>query len=112
MNPLTICLTNWRRPESLRRVLDGVLSQNIKSDIFLWNNNREPFKHRGIDWQVDSSQNKLCWPRWFMACMANTEYVCTIDDDLFFRDYNLLQDFLKIRVNLPDRTILGIEGVN
>ena len=49
----------------------------------------------GVTWQVDSSENKHCWPRWLMASLARTEYVCVMDDDLVPADDAVLSDMLR-----------------
>jgi hypothetical protein len=108
---LTLLLLNWRRPENLERVLQSIDRQTIRPKIFLWNNGVH-FKHPLIDWQVSSSQNKRCWPRWFMGAMAETNYVCSLDDDFAFGDERVLEDLMQYLESLdnPDRAV-GAAGV-
>ncbi len=108
---LTVVLTNWKRPKNLRMLLDALSCQTVKPDIFLWNNGAE-FSHPVVDWQVDSSVNMLCWPRWWMASCAQTEFTCIMDDDLMPTDGRLLQDMLKVLSKTSDATIVGLFGMN
>lgn len=106
---LTIVLLNWKRPDNLRRVLDDLGRQTLRPEIFLWNNGG-PFAHPAVAWQVDSSANKMCWPRWFMASMASTEFIAVLDDDLTFRDERVLEDAVERARAMPPRTALGYAG--
>lgn len=110
MSTITVCLTNWARPDNLKKIIDLISSQKIKTSIFLWNNGND-FYHPNIDWVIHSSVNKICGPRWYMASNADTEYVCILDDDLFFTDDEILSDIVKIAENMSDSTILGPTGV-
>jgi hypothetical protein len=111
MNSITICLTNWRRPENLNKTIESIKSQSIDTNIYLWNNG-DKFSHSAVDWMVESSANKICWPRWFMASMAETEFVCIMDDDLFLKDENILIELVELSATLNANTIIGPEGVN
>lgn len=80
MSDTTVCLTNYARPDYMQRIIEALRQQEPDVTIFVWNNG-EPFACRA-DWLVESSQNKLCGPRWWMACQAATRYVLILDDDL------------------------------
>ena len=110
MSVITICLTNWKRPENLHQIIGQLRRQSLPVQIFLWNNG-ERFDSPWLDWQVDSSLNKVCAPRWFMAASADTDFVCILDDDLFLADDNIMSDMINIAHNLPDDTIIGPTGV-
>lgn len=107
---VTVCLLNWRRPQNLPRVIDSVARQTAKPVIFLWNNGA-PLKDERIRWQVDSSENAGCWPRWFMASRAATEFVCSLDDDLILKDPYVLEDAIAFLAQCGEETIIGPEGV-
>jgi hypothetical protein len=107
---LTIVLTNWKRSENLRLIIDQLLSQTLKPELFLWNNG-DTFESPPIAWQVDSSRNVLCWPRWFMASMASTEFVAVMDDDLIFSDATVLEDAITFMRSLAPETIVGMCGL-
>jgi hypothetical protein len=107
---VTVVLLNWRRPENLRAVIDSVYKQTLRPDIFLWNNGAE-FQDPRINWQVNSSENKMCWPRWFMASMCCSDYVCSLDDDLAFRDSLVLEDAVKFADEQASGRIVGPFGV-
>jgi len=110
LSAVTVCLLNWKRPQNLPRVIDSLARQTAKPVIFLWNNGA-PFRDERIRWQADSSQNMGCWPRWFMASRATTEFVCSLDDDLVLKDSYVLEDAIAFLGQCPEETILGPEGV-
>lgn len=107
---VTVVLLNYKRPDNLRRIINAVKSQSVATAVFVWNNG-ERFEDRRVDWQIDSSINLYCRPRWFMSRHADTEFVCTLDDDLVFADDRVLQDALDALRALPVRTIVGMTGV-
>jgi Protein of unknown function (DUF616) len=108
---ITILLLNWRRPENLKCVLDSIEFQTIRPTIFLWNNG-DPFSHRLVDWQVNSSLNARCWPRWAMGAMAHTRYLCSLDDDLAFADNKVLEDLVAyLDKSNPRDCLVGAFGV-
>ncbi len=108
---MTVVFTHWRRTENLKRILEQIKTQTLKPRIFVWNNGGD-FSCPEADWQIDSSLNVITWPRWFMASMADTEYVCVADDDLMFKDARVLQDAIDFLKNKNERMIVGPYGVN
>lgn len=98
------------RPELFRRTLDSVRMQTIRPSICVWNNGA-PLSFGHVDWLVQSSVNKACWPRWFMALAATTEFVCMVDDDVILNDASVMEEAAAILRHLPENCILGIEGV-
>jgi len=108
---ITAVFTNWRRQENLKQILDQVLSQTVKPKIFIWNN-AESFDYPNVDWQVNSSLNVVAWGRWFMASMADTEYVCVMDDDIIFNDSKVLQEAIGFLKDKNSNMIIGPYGVN
>lgn len=103
-------LTHWKRPRNIRKILDALGDQTEKPDVFLWNNGDE-VRHPVVRWQADSSVNMACWPRWWMASMAQTEFVCVLDDDLVFTDETVLEDFAAALTGRPDHVIAGLFGM-
>jgi hypothetical protein len=110
MADITVCLLSWKRPKNIPILLDTIKAQKVESRVFLWDNGEEPVEDDRIDWIVRSSVNMLCWPRWFMACQADTEYVCTLDDDLCFKDHGVLGDGIEALETLDDHKIVGPFG--
>jgi len=54
----------------------------------------------------------LCWPRWWLASLAETEFVCCMDDDLAPQDNRVLADAMAAcREECPDG-IVGFFGVS
>jgi len=110
LSTVTVCLLNWKRPQNLPFVIDSLARQTVKPVLFLWNNG-DPFEDGRIAWQVDSSENMGCWPRWFMASRARTRYVCSLDDDLVMTDAHVLEDAVAFLSQCDERAIVGPEGV-
>ena len=108
---LTVLLLNWKRPHNLAKVLASIERQTCRPKIFLWNNG-DRLNDLRVDWIIDSSQNKACWPRWSLGAMADTEFVCSLDDDLAFGDERVLENLLRYLKNLdqPER-LVGFHGV-
>ena len=96
-NPaVTVLLLNYKRPENVKRILDDLSRQKPCSpNIFLWNNSGRAFTDPRINWQIDSSENRFCWPRWMMGSLAQTKYICTMDDDFTFSDPFVLRDLVQ-----------------
>ncbi|HPD17895.1 MAG TPA: hypothetical protein PLE19_23400 [Planctomycetota bacterium] len=110
LSRVTAVLLNWKRPQNLPKVLDSLARQTAKPVIFLWNNGA-PFQDERVRWQVDSSENMGCWPRWFMASRAATEFVCSLDDDLVLKDEFVLEDALAFLGQCDPNAVIGPEGV-
>jgi hypothetical protein len=108
---LTLLLLNWQRPQNLKLVLQSIEEQTVRPKVFLWNNGPR-FEHPLVDWRVESSLNQRCWPRWCMGAMAETEYVCSLDDDFAFGDERVLQDLIEFldKLDHPERAV-GAAGV-
>lgn len=108
---MTVCLLNWKRPENVVRIIRDLRNQDAKPNIFLWDNS--PYDHSNTfdaDWTVKSSENKRCWPRWFMAAMAQTDYIMSLDDDLTLKDKSFISDMISI-LDSAGKKVVGIEGV-
>lgn len=115
MSQLTICLLNYRRKENYTRIIPALASQSVRPRIFLWNNGEkfsgdEPFLGH-VDWLVESTENRRCWPRWWMGSAAETDYVCSWDDDLLPLDDSLFQDVIAVYEELGLTGAVGPFGV-
>ena len=106
---ITFILLNYKRPENLRRILASIEAQTMwtegRVEIFLWNNSGLVFTDPRITWQVNSSQNRFCWPRWFMGSLARTTYICSLDDD-----NKVLSDLVQVMDTLEVGQICGFAG--
>lgn len=110
MSSLTVVMTNWRRPDSFRRVLDAVCSQTVRPVVFAWNNHPAQLDDLRVAWRIQSSQNRFCWPRWYLAAQAETEFVASIDDDLLPADDRVLEDALAVLRDAETHAIVGPYG--
>ena len=92
---VTVLLMNYKRRENLNKIISALKSQTIPCEIFVWNNNPEPFVHSGVDWILNSSHNSGCWPRWFMGSFAKNDYVMSHDDDLLITKADALEGLVN-----------------
>ena len=110
---VTVILLNWKRPENLPAVLDGLQMQAVRPRIWLWDNSPGGAPEavaRRCDLVVRSNRNLGCFARWWLASRAATPYVCSIDDDFRLTDGRLLDDAVEAcREKCPDG-IVGIFG--
>lgn len=104
---LTVCLLNWKRPDNLNKIIDNLYG---KVKIFLWDNSGIFKKDSRIDWQITSSINKGCHPRWWMALFAQTEFVCSYDDDFMFKDVSILQEAIDVLKSNTEKKAVGFCG--
>ncbi|MFO7957218.1 MAG: glycosyltransferase family 2 protein [Candidatus Brocadiia bacterium] len=115
---VTVCLLNWRRPANLPEVLESISRQTVRTRVWLWNNAPDarlpdgtPLEdHPLVDLCVTVGRNMRCLPRWWLASRAETEYVCTIDDDLALADERVLEDALAASRELCPDGIVGFFG--
>jgi hypothetical protein len=107
MKNLTICLLNWKRPNNINKILDSLYG-NVY--IFLWDNSGCFPKDSRIDWQIASSINKKCPPRWWMLQQAETDFVCCMDDDLLLKDINILDKLIEFLDNNKNCPAIGGYG--
>ena len=103
---VTVILLNYRRPENFGRILDVLERQTMQPRVWVWDNADAPVRigrespvgfralidHPLVDRHVKAGTNFGCFPRWWLAAQAETEYVCSMDDDLLFRDTKVLED--------------------
>jgi len=112
MADITVCMLSWKRPENFPSILDSISSQSVSTRVFLWDNGGTPVEDSRIDWRVRSSENMACWPRWMMAVYADTDFVCTLDDDLLFADRHVLRDGIMASEGLEPNRLVGPFGRN
>jgi len=124
---LTVSLLNWERPQNVGRVLECLEEQarHLPLRVVVWDNaggdkgdlvvqvHGEVLavrEHPLVDLVVRSQQNVGCFARWWLASRARTEFVCSMDDDLIFKDERVLADAVAAcRDECPDG-IVGLWG--
>lgn len=110
---LTAILVNFARSAQLHDIIDCIRRQSIETTIWVWNNDVEnEFKDDRADWVVQSSCNihGRCVP--MMYQMAKTQFVVTMDDDLYPSDDDVFADAVMLLKKLPNfRTLVGAYGV-
>ena len=109
---VTVCLLNWRRPQNMAPILDSIAAQTVPCRVMLWDNSSSPLPILSplVDLVVHSGANLGCLPRWWLAGMAKTEWVCSLDDDLAFAAPDALECVLAAAARCPDG-VLGAYGV-
>ncbi len=129
---VTVCVLNWARDGNIGELLTSIRAQTVPAKVVLWNNG-DPivFRDRGgtekegavahqalrpiaehplVSLAVQSSRNVGCFPRWWLASLADTEYVCSMDDDLAFADERVLADAVAYAQRHCRRGIIGLFG--
>jgi len=120
---VTVVLLNWRRPENIGPVLHALARQTVRPRVILWDNGFGESgglkyragvrgllpidQHRFVDLVVSPSRNLGCMPRWWLAAMAETDYVCSLDDDLAPADERVLADAIDAQRRLCPEGIVG-----
>ena len=111
---ITVVLLNWKRSENVKAIVQTLRNQSVSPQIFLWDNAQDHNRVvvKDVDWYIQSSLNKICWPRWFMASQADTQYVMSLDDDLNLLDDFVIEDLIAVLDNdCHAERIFGREGV-
>jgi len=119
---VTVLLLNWQRPENIGPILGCLAAQTARPKIVLWNNG-DPIsvssdkgppmpleRHQLVSHVVRSSKNLGCMPRWWLAAQADTEFVCSLDDDLLLADPRVLEDAMEAQRTLCPNGIVGFFG--
>ena len=108
---VTIVVTNYVRPENVNRIIDMLLHQTLKVQIFVWDNSpRQDYDNPRVDWIIRSSINAKCTPRWWMAAQASTDFIIVHDDDLVPSDAGVIARTLSA-ANKCDPFAVGASGV-
>jgi len=115
---LTVCLLNYRRPQNIPAILDCLAAQTLRPTVWLWDNAprgegqqmRSARMRARLDLRVVSGRNFGCFPRWWLASMAETDYVCSMDDDLVLRDERVLADAVEAQRSLCPDGVVGFFG--
>ena len=116
-----MALLSWKRPENIPPILDALAAQTLSAgagvpvQVYLWDNagqlGEDVLGHPLVKLHVRPSRNLGCFPRWQMLALADTEYVCAIDDDLCPGPELIERAVAACREKCPDG-IVGIFGVN
>lgn len=98
----TFILLNYRRSDNLRKLIDSIYGQNLKTEIFLIDNSEENIDVK-VDKKIFIPWNAGCFSRLLFLPYVNTEYVCFIDDDLLIKNGDSLEKWLEIyeKANAP-----------
>lgn len=115
---VNVILTNYKRPENVRQLIDMLLMQTIPVNILVWDNAPKTPKKGfldGVDIYHHSEENVGCYGRWEMATSYATDFTMILDDDLYImrKDFveRMLEMYLIKSFNYPVCNVLGISGV-
>jgi hypothetical protein len=107
---ITTILTAYRRQHLLKRQINAIKKQTVKSDIWVWRNNGDvdPIEIPKDVTLIDCSANFKFHGRFAAALLARTKYVAIFDDDCipnpkWFENC--------IRAMKSNRGIMGSSGV-
>lgn len=81
---ITTILNAYKRPDVIKKQLESIENQSIKSkDILIWQNSGSYFEPSVLSkYTYAKCNNNLgVWARFALALNAKTEYVCIFDDD-------------------------------
>jgi len=127
VSSVTVVLLNWRRPENIVPVLRSLAVQTARPRVMIWDNGAGeagPLQVRMptgelvpvetvpiVERVVRPDANMGCFPRWWLAAACETEYVCSIDDDLALADARVLEDAISAQRGICPDGIIGLFGV-
>lgn len=94
---ITACLLHWKRTEALGTLLEAVMSNDLISEIIVWNNNPEVELSGKLDKvkTINSDQNVITYGRYLAAEMASNDLIYTQDDDWYPADLDFLMSHHK-----------------
>ena len=99
-NKVTSIVLNYNRPENMKAVIDGIRSQTVKSDIWIWDNSGKLADIDGC-MIIRSQKNFHCLPRLLLMGAVQTEYIWTQDDDRVLTDKTLFEQMIWVDIDCP-----------
>ncbi len=106
---ITTIVLFYNRPQNIKKWMDGIRAQTVKSQIMVWDNSNNYPAGSGEDILIRSSRNFFCQPRYLMAGFVPTPYIFNQDDDLAINDKNLFEKFIEFSGRHPE-TVIGWNG--
>lgn len=106
---ITTIITNYKRLENVKIIIENIKKQTIPSEIIIWDNSENDNDLRNYcDVYYKPHKNVSCSVRWKIAQKVNTEYVMVIDDDI--TPINPLTHKYLID-KIGDNDLIGTHGV-
>lgn len=102
---ITSIIIHYKRPENIRKVIDGIKKQTVKSEIIVWDNSGDYPANSGEDVLVRCSKNIFCQARVLISGIVKTKYIYNQDDDLAIKDSNMFEKFIEVSTKYPDMVI-------
>ena len=106
-------ITYYRRPQNLEKVIQGIRSQSVGSELIVWDNSPdEPIKDffgMGIYQYFYGGKNSYCLPKYSLIKNIETDYVFNTDDDLKINDKCLFEKFIEFSYRHP-QAVIGWNG--
>ena len=104
---ITAVIVSYKREANLPIIIDSLKHKEV-SEIIVFNNN--PDMTVAIDnvIVINSKKNFKCWAKYVIASMITTDYVLSIDDDLYLRE-----GAIDILLKYTQKDLaLGVMGLN
>lgn len=98
---ITSIILHYNRPDNMSKVLDGIRSQTVPSEIWVWDNSGN-CPDKDIDVLIRSNRNFYCQPRFTLGHLVRTPYIFNQDDDLAIKDKHLFEKLLETSSQHPD----------
>jgi hypothetical protein len=107
---ITALLLSWKRQKNLEKIIHILKNQTVPINIFLWNNNKLDTKNYDVDLQINSSINLMCSARWLMANYSKSDFYFSLDDDIVFKDNDVIKDCYNFSTE-NNNCAIGYSGV-
>ena len=96
------------RKENVARVIGGIRSQTVPSQIWSWDN-IGGFNGQGEDVYFHCSKDFNHRPRFMLGGLVETEYIFVQDDDFELSDPTLFAQLIELSKKYPSH-LLGVKG--
>ena len=112
MKKVGVFILNYKRPDTIQKVVNSALHQTVKPEaIYVWNNNPEITTNFPGCININSQQNMRCIVRHAVAlARPDIDAWVFIDDDVQMKP-KTIENFLKYHEKYPE-AILGYYGRN
>lgn len=95
-------IITYKRDENIPRVIEGIRSQTVPSEIWVWGNRKHGFSVPTADVLINSTRNFYCQPRFLIAGFVKTPYIFNQDDDLAIKDKYLFAKLIETSKQYPN----------
>ena len=113
---VNIFFTNWRRSNHLYKIIDETKSQSLIPNIFVIDNASNDIQNKFVSnysdiTVIEKDNSKMCWERWLVALSNPNKYICIMDDDIVFKNKDVLKKCYNYMENNANVDAIGAYGV-